>query len=245
MVVVAVGVLGFAEGEERGGVVGSDLDGGLEALDLFLRGCGADAADVIFEGTEGDASGGGEKGLLGYVEVRVDLAGDLPGESVLDVEEAGELAGVGEGLRHVELIDVEDLGLDGDAVLVDGVVADDDVVGVEGLGDADGGGAGGAEVGGKAEVVERELAIVAGDGEEAGGGEALVEGVGEGIADPCEIGLAGAVVEGKDQDDAASAGRSLGRLREGVNTAQEEGERKPLLAQDSAELGEARHSLSI
>ena len=88
--------------------------------------------------------------------------------------------------------------------LFDGEAADDDEVGVEGLGDADGGGAGGSEVGGKAEVVERVLAVVAGDGEEAGGGEALVEGVGEGVADPGEIGLAGAVVEGKDEDEAAA-----------------------------------------
>ena len=81
MVVVTVGVLGFAEGEERGGVVGGDLDGGLEALDFLVRGGCSDAADVVFKGTEGDASGGGEKGLLGYVEVRVDLVGDLPGEA--------------------------------------------------------------------------------------------------------------------------------------------------------------------
>ena len=82
--------------------------------------------------------------------------------------------------------------------------ADDDEIGVEGLGDADGGGAAGAEAGGKAEMIERVLAVVAADGEEAGGGEALVEGVGEGIADPAEGGLAGAVVEGQDQDKAAT-----------------------------------------
>ena len=66
--------------------------------------------------------------------------------------------------------------------------ADDDVVRVQRLGDADGGGAAGAEVGGQAEVVEGVLAVVAADGEEAGGGEALVEGVGEGVADPVEGG---------------------------------------------------------
>ena len=38
-------------------------------------------------------------------------------------------------------------------------------------------------------MLQRELAIVAADGEEAGGGEALVEGVGEGVADPAEGGL--------------------------------------------------------
>ncbi len=53
-------------------------------------------------------------------------------------------------------------------------------------------------------MVEGEDAVVAGDGEEAGGVEALVEGVGEGVADPVEVGIAGAVVEGEDEDDAAA-----------------------------------------
>ena len=69
-------------------------------------------------------------------------------------------------------------------------------------------------------MVEGVEAVVAGDGEEAGGAEALVEGVGEGVADPVEIGLAGAVVEGQDEDDAAAesgvgCGRGLGACGEG------------------------------
>jgi hypothetical protein len=74
--------------------------------------------------------------------------------------------------------------------LVDGVAAYYDEVCVEGLGDADGGGAGGLEVDGEAEMIEGVLAVVAGDGEEAGGGEALIQGVGEGVADPTKVGLA-------------------------------------------------------
>ncbi len=114
--------------------------------------------------------------MFGYVEVRVDLLCYLPGDGVFDVEEAGEFAGVGEGGGEAELVDLEDLGLDGDAVVVDGVAAYDDVVGVEGLGDLNGGGASGLEVDGQAEVVEGVLTVVAGDGEEVGGGEALIEG---------------------------------------------------------------------
>ncbi len=64
-----------------------------------------------------DAGGGGEEGLLGDVEVRLDLAGDLPGDGVFDVEEAGELGGVFERAGEAELVDVEDLGLDGDGLL--------------------------------------------------------------------------------------------------------------------------------
>ncbi len=84
-----------------------------------------------------------------------------------------------------------------------GIAAYDDEVGVECFGDADGGGAGGLEVDGKTEMIESVLAVIAGDGQESCGREALVERVGEGLTDPGEIGLAGAVVEGKDQHDAA------------------------------------------
>jgi hypothetical protein len=44
-------------------------------------------------------------------------------------------------------------------------------------------------------MIESVLAVVAGDGKEAGRGETLVEGVGKGVADPRESGLPGAVVE--------------------------------------------------
>ena len=120
-------------------------------------------------------------------------------------EEAAELGGIGERGRKAELVDFEDLGLDGDAVVFEVVAANDDVVGVERLGDADGGGARGAEVGGKAEMVEGVEAVVVGEGEEAGRGESLVEGVREGVADPVEIRVSGAVVEGQDEDDAAAS----------------------------------------
>ena len=144
----------------------------------------------------------------------IDLACDLPGDGVFYIEEAGQIAGVVERLRELQLVDVEDLRLDGDASIADGIAAYDDEVGVEGLGDADGGGAGGLEVDGKAEMVERELAVVAGDGQKAGGGEALIERVGEGVADPVEVGLAGAVVEGEDEDDASD-----GLSRSGIGSA--------------------------
>ena len=57
------------------------LDGELKALDALLRGGGGDAADVVLEGAELDLAGSGEEGLLGDVEVRIDLAGDLPCEA--------------------------------------------------------------------------------------------------------------------------------------------------------------------
>ena len=216
-IVLAGGVVLLAEGEESGGVAWGFGDGELEALDALGWGGGVGSADVIFKGAEADSGGGGEEGLLGDVEAGFDLACDFPGDGVFDVEEAGEWGGILKRGGEAELADGEDLGLDEDALIqtlagsipLGGIsleveAADDDVVCVEILGDADGGGAGGAELRGEAEVVEGELAVVAGDGEEAGGGEALVEGVGEGVADPVEVRVAGAVVEGEDEDDAAA-----------------------------------------
>ena len=88
--------------------------------------------------------------------------------------------------------------------------ADDDEVRVQSLGDADGGGSAGAEISGKAEVFQGIGAVVAADGQEAGGGEALVESVGKGVADPIEVRLAGAVVEGKNEDEPAAGAANVG-----------------------------------
>ena len=133
-----------------------------------------------------------------------DLACDLPGDRVFDIEESLEFSGILDRRREAEAVDFENLGLDGDAIAFEVVAADDDVVCIERLGDADGGGACGAKICRKTEVIEGEEAVVAGDGEEAGGTESLVEGVGERVADPVEVGVSGAVVEGKDEDDVTS-----------------------------------------
>jgi hypothetical protein len=54
-------------------------------------------------------------------------------------------------------------------------------------------------------VIERVLTIVAGNGQKSGRGQALIESVGKGVADPGEVGLAGAVVEGKDKYQATAS----------------------------------------
>ena len=89
MVKVAVGVELLAEGELGGGVGGRVGDGGLEALDALGGQGRIGAADVVLEGAELDAGGGGEEGLLGDSEVGFELAGDLPGDGVLDVRRGG------------------------------------------------------------------------------------------------------------------------------------------------------------
>jgi hypothetical protein len=146
--------------------------------------------------------------------VGIDLTCYLPCDGVFDVEEAGEFARVFQRSGETQLVDLEDLCLHGDPVVGNGVAAYNHKVGVEGLGDSNGGCAGGSEVNGKAKVVQRKLPVVAGDGQEACRGEALVKGVGEGVADPGEVGLSGAIVEGEDEDNAAAGlGSLMGRFR--------------------------------
>jgi len=59
-------------------------------------------------------------------------------------------------------------------------------------------------------VVERVLEVIVADGQKAGGSKPLVERVGERVADPPEVRLAGAVVEGQHQHETARALRSCG-----------------------------------
>lgn len=61
-------------------------------------------------------------------------------------------------------------------------------------------------------MIERVLAVVSRDGQEAGGGEPLVQSVGKGVADPAEIRLTGAVLEGKNEDDASGRRCRIGWL---------------------------------
>src|SRR5215469_441529 len=189
MVVVALGILSLAEREQSGGVGRRLLNGGLKALDALLWGASGDASDVVLKGAELDLTGRGEEGLLCDVEMRVDLTSDLPREGILDIEEALQFARILDLGGHAQVVHLENLGLSGDAAVRHVIAADDDIVGVESLGDADSRGAGGTEVSREAEMIERVLAVVAGNGEEAGRIQALVEGVGEGLADPREVGL--------------------------------------------------------
>ena len=103
-------------------------------------------------------------------------------------DELGARAGLGDVGQEAELADIDDMGLEGEGCSVDAVAADDDEVGVEGLGDAQGGGAAGLEGFRKAEMVEGVDAVFAGKGLKAGGGEAAVEDFRGCFADPVEAG---------------------------------------------------------
>jgi len=91
---LAGGVLLLAESEQGGWVVGRLGDGGLETLQALVLGGRGGAANVVLKRAETDSTGGREEGLLGDGEVRVNLSGHLPCNSVLDVEEASQFAGV-------------------------------------------------------------------------------------------------------------------------------------------------------
>ena len=64
------------------------------------------------------------------------------------------------------------------------------------------------------------LAVFAGNGEEACGGEALVERVGKRIADPPQGWLSRAIIEGQNQDDSATRIGCLCRLGDSGDAAE-------------------------
>ena len=92
----------------------------------------------------------------------------------------------------------------GDSAVAHGVASYDHEIGVQGLGDADGGRARRSEVNGKAQMIKSILPVVASDRQEPCRRKALVERVGKGAADPSEVGLPGAIVEGQDEDNATA-----------------------------------------
>ena len=88
-------------------------------------------------------------------------------------------------------------------------------------------------------MIQSELAVVAGDGEESHGGETLIERVGEGVADPGQVRLAGAIVEGKNEDDVAVGVGGFG-VRSGLGKSWKSAEkqkRRPLFQQPAKWLG--------
>ncbi len=123
---------------------------------------------------------------------------------------------------HAQLVDLQHLRLHLDAAVrgpgVDDVVAaDDDEVRVQRLRNAEGGGAAGAEVRRQAQMLQRILAVVAADGQKARRGEPLVQRVGKRVADPAQVCLAGAVVEGQHQHQPPARLANV-RRRVGVRT---------------------------
>jgi len=162
-----------------------------------------DAADVLLEGVQAQGGVGVDEALLGEAEAGIELAGELPGEGIEEGDELAHLAAGGDGLAHAEMSEIDDAGLGDDAAAVGDVAADDDGLGVEGLGELEGAGAGGMEALRQAQMIEGVEAVGAAHGAEAGRGQAAAEHFSRGLAHPLQAGLAGAVVEGQHEQDAA------------------------------------------
>ncbi len=82
---------------------------------------------------------------------------------------------------------------------VEGVAAENDVVGIQLGGDAVEGGTRGMEVDWNSHAVKGVLAVVAADEKQRLGVEPLAENLREGFADPLQAGLVGGVVKGKHE----------------------------------------------
>ena len=94
-------------------------------------------------------------------------------------------------------------------------------------------------------MIERILSVVFGNCKEASRSEALIKGIGEGVTNPCKIGLAGTIIEGQDEDDAAACvGWLGGGLRQRWKGEQEQ-ESGQLTLEHSTYLRGPCHRLSI
>ncbi len=125
----------------------------------------------------------------------------MPGERVQHIEHVIQRTILHQRLIEAQRVHVQELGRDVQVVSLQGIEADDHVIGVEGLGEADGGSARRLKALRQAEMFECVLAILAANDVKARGTEPLVEGLRDGFADPIQIGLAGAVIEGKDEQE--------------------------------------------
>jgi hypothetical protein len=129
---------------------------------------------------------------------------------------------------------VDDAGFGENVRAVGGEAADNDGVGVEGLGKFEGAGAGGMESLRKAEMVESVDAVDAVHGRKAGRGKTAAKQVGCSLAHPFKAGLAGAVVEGQDEENPAAISlgasrrfRSLGKSRKARKPHESRAENNP------------------
>ena len=173
---------------------------------LGLVGFG-DAANVLLEGFEAQIGAGGDKGLLGHVEAGIKLARQLPGQRDRRRRPGPSFRRARvTGWPHAHVGHVDDAAFGDDGGSIGDVVSDHDGVGVERLRQFERAGAGRLESLGKAEVVEGIEAIGAAHRREAGRGKAAAQERRGGFANPFEARLAGAVVEGENQENAVFAG---------------------------------------
>ena len=133
---------------------------------------------------------------------------------------------------------------------VERVGADDDVIRIECLRQADGGGAGWLKAQRQPEMIERVLAIAAADHLEACGAEPLIQNLGHSLADPVEAGLPGAIVKGQRHQQARVLpwlqGGRIGRLGGGpVQRGGRNAEQRQQCQQGSAQVRWKLHAAAI
>lgn len=213
----AVMGVGGADAEEPGGgfeegglfpVVEAELEAGLREIGVETGGLGEEAmlgggvgdeeaADVVFEGVDADASAFGQE--LGFVEAGVgeDLAKGAKAKAALEQGEIVEGSFFDEFVTLAEAAEIEDAGLDQNGRLekwcpflwfaseFKGPV--DDVVGVEFVADFDDRGAGEESVGADAEALISEGPIVTIENKEAFARDRLMNHFGDAFADPIEV----------------------------------------------------------
>ena len=162
-----------------------------------------DAANVLLEGGKVQAGAGGHKSLFGDFEAGVELPGELPGQRVEDRNQVTHLAAGCDRSVHAQVWHVHQLRLCHNARAVGHVAAHDDRIGVQRLGQLERTGARGVKALRQPQVVQSIHAVRAAHGGKARRSQTAAQNLRRGLANPLQAGLAGAVVKGQHQQDAA------------------------------------------
>ncbi len=206
-VLVVVGLAQFHPGSRVSGI---EAGGFAVAPNFFFSGRRQQAANEVLLGVEAQGNDAGDVLLLGHGEVTANRVQQIPGESGLQGAEIGEGSGLVAGGQEFLRPHVEQLGGGGEAGAVVAIGAEHGVVEIHLLGEAVEGGTRRMNAGGETlAIVGAEALVAAGDVEDRRI-QLLVEGFGEGFADPFETGRRRVVFEG-DHDQGSSGGNWAGR----------------------------------
>ena len=200
-----VGEIGLAQSQQRGREAGVQPHRFFQVPDLFV-GIGLhQPADVVLKGVHPQPGAGGDEGVAGDGELRIELLGQPPGKAVQHIEQMGHIRLFLNRRGHVQSIHFQHLGLGLKAGAGGRKRPYDEVVRIQRLRQANGAGAGRLKGGGQPQVVECIEPVIAADGHKSGRGQTPVQHLRNSFADPVQVRLVGAVVEGEHQQAAVPA----------------------------------------
>ncbi len=194
-------------------VAGAQLNRFCQMADALFNSGLNQSANVIFERIQAEIATGGEESLLIQVEIGINLHGDFPGQRILNIDQLIEIAFLLQRGPHAGTMHIQHSRGGLNAAVRDRVISEDDIIRIESLGNAIGGGLGGMKIRGQAKMLHGIAAIFATNGEKTGGAQARIEDVGKGSSNPVQTRLRGIIFKWKHPDQVTIPVGFIGRRR--------------------------------